>query len=103
MKRRGLRDPLLVTTDGAGGLIKAVEQCFPRAERQRCLAHKMRNLQNKSPEDQWPIFREHARACYQAPSAAVARTLKDGVVERFEKSEVGPFRGQSILSETDLG
>jgi hypothetical protein len=28
MKRRGLSDPLLVSTDGGGGLIKAVEECF---------------------------------------------------------------------------
>jgi putative transposase len=86
MKRRGLRDPLLVTTDGAGGLIAAVEQVFGRSERQRCLAHKMRNLQSKAPEDQWPTFCEHARACYQAPSRAVALSLKDSVVERFERT-----------------
>ena len=86
MKRRGLRDPLLVTTDGAGGLIKAVEQVFPRAERQRCLAHKIRNLENKTPEDQWPAFREHVRACYQAPSPAVARSLRDEVVAQFDKT-----------------
>jgi transposase-like protein len=86
MKRRGLHDPLLVTTDGAGGLIAAVDQVFCRAERQRCLAHKMRNLQLKVPEDQWPAFCEHARACYQAPSRAVALSLKDSVVEKFEKA-----------------
>src|SRR5262249_41137767 len=44
MKRRGLNDPLLVTSDGAPGIIKAIEVCFPRAARQRCLAHRMRNL-----------------------------------------------------------
>jgi len=85
MKRRGLRDPLLVTTDGAAGLIKAVEQVFPRAERQRCLAHKMRNLQSKVPEDHWPTFRAHAKACYEAPSLSVARSLKDEVVDQFGK------------------
>ena len=31
MKRRGLNDPLLVTSDGAPGIIKAIEICFPRA------------------------------------------------------------------------
>jgi putative transposase len=86
LKRRGLRDPLLVTTDGAGGLIKAVEQTLPRSERQRCLAHKVRNIQSKTPEDQWPSLREHVRACYQAPSLAVAQSMKDDVVKRFEKS-----------------
>jgi transposase-like protein len=29
LKRRGLPDPLLVVTDGAPGLIRAVETCFP--------------------------------------------------------------------------
>jgi transposase-like protein len=89
MKRRGLRDPLLATTDGGGGLIAAVEQCLPRSERQRCLAHKMRNLQSKTPEDQWPALAAHVRACYQAPSPAVAQSLKDEVVARFEKTLPG--------------
>ena len=31
MKMRGLTDPLLVTSDGAPGIIKAIELCFPRA------------------------------------------------------------------------
>ena len=44
MKMRGLNDPLLVTSDGAPGIIKAIEVCFPRAARQRCLAHRMRKL-----------------------------------------------------------
>jgi putative transposase len=39
LKRRGLPDPLLAVTDGAPGLIRAVETCFPRAVRQRCLVH----------------------------------------------------------------
>lgn len=63
LKRRGLTDPLLVTTDGAGGLIAAVEASFPRADRQRCLAHKVRNIEKKVPEDRWPEFEAHVRAC----------------------------------------
>lgn len=48
---RGLADPLLVAIDGAPGLIRAVEEVFPRSLRQRCLAHKIRNLQQKVPPD----------------------------------------------------
>jgi putative transposase len=73
LKRRGLADPLLVVTDGAPGLIRAVEECFPRAVRQRCLAHRMRNLQAKVPEPQWPEFQARARACYQAASPSWRR------------------------------
>jgi len=35
MRSRGLGDPLLIIRDGADGIIKAIETCFPRLERQR--------------------------------------------------------------------
>jgi transposase-like protein len=83
LKRRGLCDPLLVASDGAPGLIRAIEECFPRAERQRCLAHKGRNLQSKVPENLWPEFQARARASYQAASPALARLLRDDLVASY--------------------
>lgn len=47
MRARDLNDLLLVVSDGAAGIIKAIETCFPRSARQRCLAHRMRNLSAK--------------------------------------------------------
>lgn len=73
LKARGLVDPILVTTDGAPGLMRAVEEVMPRGLRQRCLAHKMRNLQAKVPEERWREVGPAARAVYQAPSVALAR------------------------------
>jgi transposase-like protein len=83
VKRRGLNDPLLVTSDGAPGIIKAIEICFPRAARQRCLAHRMRNLAAKVPDDVWPEFKARVQAAYQAPSRAIARELAAGVVADY--------------------
>ena len=79
MRRRGLPDPLLVVSDGAPGIIRAIEECFPRVLRQRCLAHKMRNLASKVPEDVWPEFKARAAACYRAASPALARLLRDDI------------------------
>src|SRR5438045_3310068 len=79
MRRRGLPDPLLVVSDGAPGIIRAIEECFPRALRQRCLAHKMRNLASKLPENLWPEFKARATACYQAASPALARLLREDI------------------------
>jgi transposase-like protein len=84
MRSRGLGDPLLVVSDGAPGIIKAIETCFPRSERQRCLAHRMRNLAAKAGEDQWPEFKARATAAYQAPSRAIARELAEGLVRDYE-------------------
>lgn len=83
LRRRGLPDPLLVVSDGAPGLIRAIEECFPRSLRQRCLAHKMRNLQSKVPEDVWPEFRARAQACYRAASASLARLLRDDIATTY--------------------
>jgi transposase-like protein len=83
LRRRGLPDPLLVVSDGAPGLIRAIEECFPRAARQRCLAHKLRNLQSKVPEAPWPEFKARAVACYQAASPALARLLRDDIVATY--------------------
>jgi putative transposase len=84
MRARGLGDPLLVVSDGAPGIIKAIETCFPRSERQRCLAHRMRNLAAKVPEDLWPEFKTRTTAAYQAPSRTIARDLAAGVVADFQ-------------------
>jgi putative transposase len=85
LRARGLNDPLLVVTDGAPGIIRAAEECFPRATRQRCLVHRMRNLVVKVPEPAWPEFKERVRACYQAPSRAIARELRDGLVADYAR------------------
>jgi len=87
MKLRGLGDPLLVISDGAPGIIKAIEVCFPRAARQRCLAHRMRNLASKVPEDVWPDFKARVQAAYQAPSRAIARELAAGVVADYGRDQ----------------
>jgi putative transposase len=70
LRARGLGDPLLVVSDGAPGIIRAIEEGFPRSARQRCLAHRMRNLAIKVSADLWPEFKARVAACYQAPSRA---------------------------------
>lgn len=85
LKRRGLADPLLVVTDGAPGLIRAVETCFPRALRQRCLVHRLRNLHSKAPDRQWLEIAIRARGCYEAASAALATLLRDDFIATYER------------------
>lgn len=64
MVARGLRAPLLVVSDGAPGLIAAVELTFPNSLRQRCAIHRCRNVLAKVPVEHqaevkaayWAIF-----------------------------------------------
>ncbi len=83
LKRRGLANPVLVVTDGAPGLIRAVEECFPTSLRQRCLVHRARTLAAKLPDDVRAEVQQAASAAYQAPSLAMARALRADVVTRY--------------------
>src|SRR6266550_4932227 len=64
LRGRGLRPPLLVISDGAAGLISAIESSLPRSLRQKCLIHRARNVLAKVPagaQDEiraayWQIF-----------------------------------------------
>src|SRR5918912_535763 len=62
LARRGLRAPWLVVSDGAPGLIKAIEELWPQADRQRCTVHRLRNLVAKLPDR--PELHERVKSAY---------------------------------------
>ena len=61
---RGLRSPLLVVADGAPGLIRAITELWPDADRQRCSVHRLRNILAKLPKR--PGLHDQVRAAYWA-------------------------------------
>jgi putative transposase len=75
---RGLGAPLLIVADGAPGLIKAIEQCWPASDRQHCAVHRVRNLLAKLPERE----RERVRQAYW-------QALDDAIDERDAKLRLG--------------
>jgi putative transposase len=78
---RGLGAPLLIVADGAPGLVKAVEQCWPASDRQRCCVHRARNLYAKLPE------RERVKQAYW-------QALDDAINEQDAKQRLRALAGQ---------
>ena len=64
LTKRGLGAPWLVATDGAPGLVRAVEELWPKADRQRCTVHRLRNIVAKLPKR--PDLQERVQAAYWA-------------------------------------
>jgi transposase-like protein len=83
MTGRGLRTPTLVTTDGAPAVVAAVEEVWPRSLRQRCLAHKKRNVLDKVPDRAKADVKQALNAIYDAPTREVADLLAADFIERF--------------------
>ena len=84
---RGLAAPRLIVADGAPGLISAVEEIWPRADRQHCAVHRLRNLIAKLPNS------EHDRIRFNYWAALTdATSVKDG-----------KLRLQVLISELEHG
>ena len=79
--QRGLQTPVTMTTDGAPGLIKAVDSRWPRSLRMRCWFHKRQNRMQKVPPPAWPAFQALGAALRDAPTC-----------------EEGPRRFQALLA-----
>jgi transposase-like protein len=85
MVQRGLWTPVLVTTDGAPGLIRAVEEIFPRSLRQRCLAHKVRNITDKVPESDREAVKAAVQGAYYASSVEIAEMVAAQVLSQYQQ------------------
>ena len=84
MVKRGLQTPVLITSDGAPGLIRAVEEVFAHSLRQRCLAHKLRNVLDKVPDKARPEVKAAVQAAYYAPNQDVAEMMASQVLDTYQ-------------------
>jgi len=92
MVRRGLQAPVQVTTDGAPGLMRAVEEVFPNSLRQRCLAHKTRNVTDKVPDSVRVEIKNAIRAAYYAPNREVADMIAADVLKTYQSTYPAAMR-----------
>jgi len=98
MVRRGLRIPSMITTDGAPGLIAAVRQAWPHSLRQRCLAHKKRNILDKVPDS----ARDEVKAALNSIYYADTREVADLLTVRFLETYGERFPSAAACFADDL-
>jgi len=80
---RGLRQPLLVVSDGAKGANSAIARSFPKTDRQRCLAHKLRNITAKLPRDKQREILPQIKEVYYAADYEKAKVLAANFTDKF--------------------
>ena len=96
---RGLRHPLLVVSDGSAAIKKAVTRVFPHSHRQRCLAHKLRNLAAKLPLDKRAEVLTQAKAVYYCGEHELAQDLAARFIEQY--SQVYPSMTACFVDDLD--
>ena len=84
MQGRGLPAPILVSTDGAPGLIRAVDEAWSNSLRQRCLAHKIRNVVDKVPDNAREEVKAMVHSTYYAPNREVGEMIAKDLLQRYQ-------------------
>lgn len=80
LKSRGLSGKKLelITIDGNPGLIAALKTIFPFKKRQRCIAHKLRNIAVK-------VKRSHQEVCLQGVKLVFGAQSRTEAIRRFKE------------------
>ena len=82
---RGLKAPALVVHDGNAGLIKALKAVWRDIPRQRCVAHKMRNVLDRVPRRRQEEVKGHLVKIFYAADLDGALAAVESFATRFGK------------------
>ncbi len=84
LKKRGLKDVRLVTSDDHKGLVQAVRKHFQGASWQRCQTHFSRNMLDHAPKALQPEIKEDLGRLYESVDLESARKVRDQIITKYE-------------------
>jgi len=85
IKKRGVRQVLMVASDGLGGMRDVVAEEFPKAVHQQCWVHLARDVARKvRPKDRKEIL-EALKAVYRADNAEQTEAELEAFLEKYAK------------------
>jgi putative transposase len=89
---RGLEMPMLTIIDGNAGLRSALDRTWPRTKVQRCVVHKLRNLEAHCPKRSLDDLRRDFHAISEAKSEKAARAAYAFFVRTWMRRSEGVVR-----------
>ena len=84
LKNRGVKDILILCSDGLAGLKEAVQTAFPDTEHQRCIVHMVRNTLKYVAHKDMKAFAKDLKTIYTAPDEETARSRLEDVTDKWE-------------------
>lgn len=83
---RGLRAPLLCIVDGCAGLRRALGEVWAKSAVQRCVVHKLRNIQRKAPKHALEEITADFHEIVYAKNEKEARAAHAAFEEKWKRS-----------------
>lgn len=83
LKNRGVKDVLILCSDGLTGIKEAINTAFPNTEQQRCIVHMVRNTLRYVSYKDMKAFANDLKTIYTAPDEARALERLEAVTEKW--------------------
>ncbi|MGN0271090.1 MAG: transposase, partial [Candidatus Weimeria sp.] len=83
LKRRGLTNPLMITSDAHEGIRKAISRVYPSVPWQRCQFHFSKNIADKAPKKYQAGLRTELTEMFSAKTEDEAVTIKDRIISDY--------------------
>jgi putative transposase len=99
LAHRGVAEPVMCIIDGNAGLRSAIAQLWPRTVVQRCVVHKLRNLEAHCPKRLLDDLRKDYHAITEAKSLSRAQTAYRAFVRRWQTRVPGVARSLAEAGE----
>lgn len=84
LKNRGVKDILILCSDGLTGIKEAITAAFPATEQQRCIVHMVRNTLKYVANKDMKAFARDLRTIYTAADEKAASKRLDEVAEKWK-------------------
>lgn len=88
LKKRGLQDPIMITSDAHDGIIYAISKVFPNTPWQRCQTHFSRNVLSHAPAKYQKAIHASLLEMYHSDTLEEARTMRDSIIDEY--ADVAP-------------
>ena len=82
LKNRGIKDILILCSDGLTGIKEAITAAFPSTEQQRCIVHMVRNTLKYVANKDMKAFAKDLKTIYTAPNEETASNHLKTVTEK---------------------
>lgn len=83
LKKNGLKEPLLLTSDAHKSIRYAASQVYPGMPWQRCQFHFTKNILDAAPNSQRAGLQLDLREMFNAKTADEARRKRDSIIEEY--------------------
>ena len=85
LKNRGLKDILILSSDGLSGIKEAIAVAFPKTEHQTCIVHLTRNTLKYVAHKDKAKFAQDLKSIYTASDEEIAKKLMYDVADTWKE------------------